>query len=55
MLIALTQDQVRAMKEHNITAVYAGKIDEQLESEICEGQYHFVFVSLEALLTDSRW
>ena len=34
---------------------YAGNVDEQLENEICEGQYHFAFVSLEALLTDSRW
>ena len=54
-LIALMQDQVRAMKERGVSAVYAGMADEELEGEVCAGCYQLVFLSPESLLTDGRW
>ena len=54
-LIALMQDQVRAMEERNVAAVYAGAVDDDSERDICEGKYQLVFLSPESLLTDSRW
>ncbi len=54
-LIALMKDQVRAMTERNVTAVYAGEVDDDTETAICLGQYQLVFFSPEALLCDDRW
>ena len=54
-LISLMQDQVRAMIERNVTAVYIGGADYMLEAEICAGNYQFVYCSHESLLTDNRW
>lgn len=54
-LIALMIDQVRAMTERNISAVYAGEAEGEVETDICSGKYQLVFMSPEALLTDDRW
>ena len=54
-LISLMQDQVRAMIERNVTAVYIGGADDMLEAEICAGNYQLVYCSPESLLTDNRW
>ena len=54
-LISLMQDQVRAMIERNVTAVYIGGADDMLEAEISAGNYHLVYCSPESLLTDNRW
>ena len=54
-LISLMQDQVRAMIERNVTAVYIGGADDILEAEICAGNYQLVYCSPESLLTDNRW
>ena len=52
-LIALVKDQVRAMTERNVTAVYLGG-DEAL-GKVCSGEYQLVYTSPEALLTDEQW
>ena len=54
-LIALMQDKVRAMTERNITAVYAGSTDENLEWVICSGAFQLVFCSPEAILRETCW
>jgi ATP-dependent DNA helicase RecQ len=54
-LIALMQDQVRAMTERKVSAVYAGKADDKLEADICSGKYQLVYFSPESLLLESRW
>ena len=54
-LIALIHDQVRAMRERGVSAVYAGMADEELEAEVCTGEYQLVFLSPESLLTDDHW
>ena len=54
-LIALMQDQVRAMCERNIRAVYMGGADDTLEAKICAGGYQLVYSNPEAILTGSRW
>ena len=54
-LISLMQDQVRAMIERNVTAVYIGGADDMLEAEICAGNNQLVYYSPESLLTDNRW
>ena len=35
-LIALMKDQVRAMSERGVSAVYAGVVDETTEIDICD-------------------
>ena len=50
-LISLMQDQVRAMIERNVTAVYIGGADDKLEAEICAGNYQLVYCSPESLFT----
>ncbi len=54
-LIALMKDQVRAMRERDVTAVYAGEVDDDVEADICTGEYQLVYMSPEALLNDDRW
>jgi len=54
-LIALMKDQVRQMTERNVKAVYVGEIDDATETEVCEGQFQLVYLSPEALLTNSTW
>ena len=54
-LISLMKDQVRAMLERNVSAVYTGSIDDNTEADITEGKYQLVFFSPEALLCEERW
>ena len=54
-LIALMQDQVRAMKERGATVVYAGMVEDELERSICSGDFQLVFLSPESLIMDGRW
>ncbi len=42
-LIALMKDQVRAMRERDVTAVYAGEVDDDVEADICTGKYQLVY------------
>ena len=53
-LIALMQDQVRAMNERGVRAVYAGMADEELAESVCSGSFQLVYLSPESLLTDGR-
>ena len=54
-LIALMKDQVRAMTQRNVSAVYAGEAEGETERDICCAKYQLVYLSPEALLNDSRW
>ena len=55
-LVALMKDQVRAMAERSVKAVYVGDVKEDAEvAKICAGSYQLVFLSPEALLTDAIW
>ena len=56
-LIALMKDQVRAMTQRDVRAVYVGEVREggEVYIEICEGKYQLIFMSPEALLTDIKW
>ena len=55
-LVALMKDQVRAMAERSVKAVYVGDVKEDAEvAKICTGSYQLVFLSPEALLTDTIW
>ena len=54
-LIALMQDQVRAMRGRGVSAVYAGMADEELAGSVCSGNFQLFFLSPESLLTDGRW
>ena len=54
-LIALMQDQVRAMNERGVRAVYAGMADDELAESVCSGSFQLVYLSPESLLTDGRW
>ena len=49
--IALMKDQVRAMVERNVSAVYVGEAELSVD-EVYEGKYQLVFISPEALLTN---
>ena len=52
-LVALMTDQVRAMTERNIHAVYVGDAgDDATVEEICEGKFQLVLMSTESILTD---
>ena len=53
-LIVFMQDQVRAMSERNVSAVYAGRTD-QLVTDIGLGKYQLVYFGPKSILTDSRW
>ena len=53
-LIALMQDQVRAMTERGVKAVYAGGVDDKLEADVCAGDYQLVYFSPESILTENR-
>ncbi len=52
-LISLMKDQVRAMRERNISSVYVGEAEGEVENSICSGCFQLVFISPEALITDS--
>eukprot|EP00731_Ephydatia_muelleri_P008811 Em0004g1149a len=52
-LISHMKDQVRAVKEKNLSAVYG--LEEEEQNEICNSRYQLIFVSPEALLDDERW
>ena len=56
-LIALMKDQVRAMTQRDVRAVYVGDVREggEVYIEVCEGKYQLIFMSPEALLTDIKW
>ena len=58
-LIALMKDQVRAMKEKAVSAVYVDDLSDQQglqrSSKVCNGEYQLVYMSPEALLTDELW
>ena len=54
-LIALMKDQVRAMKEKGVTAVYIGGLADADAEEACAGKYQLLYMSPESLLTDERW
>ncbi len=54
-LIALMKDQVRAMRERGISAVYAGEVDGEVERDLCLANYQLVFMNPESLMSDSRW
>ena len=54
-LIALMQDQVRAMRERGVSAVNAGMADDELAEAVCSGDFQLVFLSPESLFTDDRW
>ena len=55
-LVALMRDQVRAMTERNIRAVYVGDAgDDATVDEICEGNFQLVLMSPESILTDLMW
>lgn len=56
-LIALMKDQVRAMTERKVCAVYAGNIEEGSSDskKVLLGEYQLIFISPEALLKDDRW
>ena len=54
-LIALMKDQVRAMQERNVSALYAGDLDEKTECEVCLGKYQLIFISPESLLSSNLW
>ena len=49
------QDQVRAMTERGVKAVYAGGVDDKLEADVCAGDYQLVYFSPESILTENRW
>ena len=49
--ISLMKDQVRVMKEKNISTVYG--LEEEEQSEICNSRYQLIFVSPEALQNES--
>ena len=51
-LIALMKDQVRAMKENGMSAVYVGDLrDDDAIAEVCTGKNQVVYMSPESLLT----
>ena len=49
-IIALIKDQVRAMVERNVSAVYIGGAEVSVD-EVYEGKYQLLFISLEALIS----
>lgn len=54
-LIALMKDQVRAMTDRGVKAVFVGDCDEEGIDGVCAGSYQLVYLSPEALLTDLKW
>ena len=54
-LIALMKDQVRAMADRGMRAVFVGDCDEEGIARVCAGLYQLFSLSPEALLTDGRW
>ncbi len=55
--MALMKDQVRAMRERKVRAIYAGDVKEGGEesTDILLGKYQLVYLSPEALLSETRW
>ena len=55
-LILLMKDQVRAMKERDIRAVFVGDCeDEEGAVDVCNGKFQLVYMSFGALLTSEKW
>ena len=52
-LMALMKDQVANLKARGVKAVYVGEKCDM--DRVYEGSYPIVFISPEALLTDSKW
>ena len=52
-LIALMKDQVASLKDKGVEAVYVGGVCDM--GRVYEGSYPILFISPEALLTDSKW
>ena len=52
-LIALMKDQVTNLKAKGVEAVYVGERCDM--NRVYEGRYPIIFISPEALLTDSKW
>ena len=51
----LMKDQVQAMTEKGMTAVFVGDCNENLVAGVCQEKYQLVYMSPEALLTDACW
>ena len=51
-LIALMQDQVWAMTEHGVRAVYAGDAEDTVEADMCAGLYQLVYFSPKLIVAD---
>ena len=49
------EDQVRAMKEREVAAVYAGEATNDLQTSIFHGYYQLVFLSPESLVNNFCW
>ena len=55
-LVALMKDQVRAMTEKGVSAVFVGDCrDDNDIARVSEGAYQIVYMSPEALLEDDQW
>ena len=53
--LTLMKDQVQAMKERDIQAVFIGDCCEEGVVDVCNGKFQLVYMSPEALLTSERW
>lgn len=55
-LIALMKDQVRAMRDKNVHAIYASKdLDDESIGEVCIGKYQLVYISPESIINNYQW
>ena len=54
-LVALMKDQVRSMTERNVSALYAGDLDDKAKEAVSLGQYQLIFISPELLLSSDFW
>ena len=52
-LIALMKDQVAKLKAKGVEAVYVGERCDM--NKVYKDRYQILFISPEALLTDSKW
>ena len=55
-LIALMKDQVRAMNEKGVSAVFVGDCNDDCDvARVSAGAYQIVYMSPETLLEDEQW
>ena len=54
-LTALMKEQVQKLLQRGVTAVYVGDLPSDSHSGVHNGDYHFVFMSPESLLTNMEW